>query len=124
MCVFPAAIQRFFQCDTPRRIRRFSKYTDIILADLVHLQEQPSKIDPEKAPELLGSAILRDAVHWQRVHRVAVSLWVGAGNGGLRRSLLATQIVFNATGQEYRQKIFIAYFWAPSLKTKDRVGRD
>ena len=44
MRAFPAAVERFLRCDTPRRtiLERFSEDADI-LADLAHLQQQPTR---------------------------------------------------------------------------------
>ena len=56
MRAFPAAVQRLLRCDIPRRIRRFSEDVDI-LAGIVHLQEQPSKIALETAPKYARRAI-------------------------------------------------------------------
>ena len=67
-------------------IERFGKDAGI-LAELIHLQEQPSKFDPETALEVVRRA---NVVCSRRVHRVAVTARAGADDGGLRRSLRHT----------------------------------
>ena len=57
-----------------------------ILADLAHLQEQPSKAAPETALECVRRAIWAGAVRGRRVHHVAVAARDGADDGGLRRN--------------------------------------
>ena len=77
--VFFAAILRIV-------LERFSKDADI-LADLVHLREQPSKVGPETALECVRRAIWGMLYADGRVHRVTVDARVGPDDGGLRRSL-------------------------------------
>ena len=71
--VFFAAILRIV-------LERFSKDAGI-LADLVHLHEQPSKVGPETALECVQRAI------WGMLYEVTVDARAGADDGGLRRSL-------------------------------------
>ena len=112
-------------------LERFSKDAGI-LADLIHLQEQPSKVGPETALECVrrafwGVLYADDACIVSRSPRglgrmMAVSVEV-FGTFGLTISesktetmcmpiprALATKIVFNATGQQYRQTISSTYF--------------
>ena len=111
-------------------LERFSKDTGI-LADLIHLQEQPSKVDPETELECVRRAIwgmlyADDACIVSRSPRglgrmMAVFVEVFDTFGFtisesktktmcmpiLRAS--ATKIVFNATGQQYRQTTSFTY---------------
>ena len=110
---------------------RFSKDAGILLADLIHLQEQPSKVGPETALECVRRAIWGmlysdDACIVSRSPRglgrmMAVSVEV-FGTFGLTISesktetmcmpiprAPATKIVFNATGQQYRQTTSFTY---------------
>ena len=121
--VFIAAILRVVQ-------EIFSKDAGI-LADLIHLHEQPSKVDPETALECVRRAIwgmlyADDACILSRYSRglgrmMAVFVEV-VGAFGLTISesktetmcmpiphAPATTIVFNATGQQYRQTTSFTY---------------
>ena len=121
--VFFAAILRFV-------LERFSKDAGI-LADLIHLHEQPSKVDPETALECVRRAIwgmlyADDACIVSRSPRglgrmMAVFVKVfGAFGLTISESKTetmcmpiprapATKIVFNATGQQYRQTTSFTY---------------
>ena len=111
-------------------IERFNKDAGI-LADLIHLQEQPSKIGPETALECVRRASWRmlyadDACIVSRSPRglgrmMAVFVEVfGAFDLTISESKTetmcmpiprapATKIVFNATGQQYRQATSFTY---------------
>ena len=104
-------------------LERISKDAGI-LADLIHLQEQPSKVGPETALECMRRAIwgmlyADDACIVSRSPRGLgrmMAIFVGVfGTFGLTISesktetmcmpiprALATKMVFNATGQQYR----------------------
>ena len=57
MRTFPDVVQRLLRYDTPRLTRkRFSKGADI-LPDIIHLQEQPSKVGPETTLKCVRRAI-------------------------------------------------------------------
>ena len=111
-------------------LERFSK-DEGILADLIHLQEQPSKVGPETALEYVRRAIwgmlyADDACIVSRsprgLGRMMVVFVEVFGTFGLTISesktetvcmpiprAPATNTVFNATGQQYRQTIFFTY---------------
>ena len=121
--VFFAAILRIV-------LERFSKDAGI-LADLVHLHEQPSKVGPETALEcvrraLWGMLYADDACIVSRstrgLGRMMAVLVEVFGAFGLTISesktetmcmpiphAPATKIVFNATGQQYRQTTSFTY---------------
>ena len=111
-------------------LEKFSKDAGI-LADLIHLQEQPSKVGPEMALECVRRAI------WGMLYADDACI-VSRSPRGLRRMTAvfvevfgtfgltilesktetmcmpiprapATKIVFNATGQQYRQTTSFAY---------------
>ena len=111
-------------------LERFSKDTGE-LADLIHLQEQPSKVDPETALECVRRAI------WGMLYADDACI-VSRSPRGLGRMMAvfvevfdtfgfaisesktktmcmpilrapATKIVFNATGQQYRQTTSFTY---------------
>ena len=111
-------------------LERFSKDADI-LADLIHLKEQASKVGPETALECVRRAIWgllyaddacivsRSPCGLGRMMAVFVEVF---GTFGLTISesktetmcmpiprASATKIVFNATGQQYRQTTSFAY---------------
>ena len=110
---------------------RFSKDAGI-LADLIHLQEQRSKVDSETALECVRRAIwgmlyADDAciVSWSprelgRMMAVFVEVFgtFGLTISGSKTETMwmpiprapATKIAFNATGQQYRQTISFTYF--------------
>ena len=119
-------------------IERFSKNADI-LADLIHLQEQPSKVGPETVLECVrratwGMLYADDACIMSRSPRglgrmMAVIVEV-LGKFGLTISesktettcmpiprAPATQIVFNATGQQYRQTACFTYLGGTVTET-------
>ena len=121
--VFFAAILRIV-------LERFSKDADI-LADLVHLREQPSKVGPETALECVRRAIWgmlyaddacivsRSTLGLGRMMAVFVEVF-GAFGLTISESKTetmcmpiprapATKIVFNATGQQYRQTTSFTY---------------
>ena len=52
MRTYPAAVQYLLPCDTPRRSKDAG-----ILADVIHLQEQSSKVGPGTALEFVRRAI-------------------------------------------------------------------
>ena len=125
MCAFPAAVfNAFFAVILLVVLERFSEDADI-LADLVHLPEQPAKVDPGTALECVQRAV------WGMLHAYYASI-VSRPPRGLGQMMAvfvkvfgkigltiskrktetmcmpiprapATQIVFNATGQQYRQ---------------------
>ena len=124
-CVLsPLLFNVFFAAILFDALEKFSKDA-VILADLIHLQEQPSKVGPETALECVRRAIwgmlyADDACMVSRSPRGLgrmVAVFVEAfGTFGLTISqsktetmcmpiprALATKIVFNATGQQYRQ---------------------
>ena len=127
---------------------RFGKDADI-LADLIHLQEQPSKVGSETALEYVQRAIwgmlyADDACIVSRSPRglgwMMAPVFVEVfGTFGLTISesttetmcmpilrAPATQIVFNATGQQYRQTAFFAYLGGPVTETpnlSDEIDR-
>ena len=111
-------------------LERFSKDAGI-LADLIHLQEQPSKVGPETALECAQRAI------WGMLYADDACI-VSQSPRGLRRVMTvfvdvfgtfgltisesktetmcmpiprapASKIVFNATGQQYRQTTSFTY---------------
>ena len=112
-------------------LERFSKDADI-LADLIHLQEQPSKVGPGTALECVWRAIrgmlyADDACIVSRLPRglgwmMAVFVKVfGTFSLTISESKTetmcmptlcapATKIVFNATGQQYRQTTSSTYY--------------
>ena len=110
--------------------KRFSKKAGI-LADLIHLQEQPSKVGPETALECvrrdIWGVLYDDACIVSRsphgLGRMMVVFGGVFGTFGLTISeskteimcmpiprALLTKIVFNATGQQYRQTASFPYF--------------
>ena len=121
-------------------LERFSKDTGI-LADLIHLQEQPSKVDPETALECVRRAI------WGMLYTDDACI-VSRSPRGLARMMAvfvevfdtfgltisesktetmcmpiprapATKIVFNATGQQYRQTTSLTYLGGTVNKTSN-----
>ena len=88
-----------------------------------------------------AACYLGDALCKRRVHRVAVAARAGADDDGLRRSLRhiwsdtmcmsiphasATKIVFDATGQQYRQTTSFAYLGGTVTETpnlSDEIDR-
>ena len=121
--VFFAAILRIV-------LERFSKDAGI-LADLVHLHEQPSKVGPETALECVRRAIWgvlyaddacivsRSTRGLGRMMAVFVEVFVAFGltiSESKTETMCmpiprapATKIVFNATGQQYRQTTSFTY---------------
>ena len=118
---FPAAVQRLLRSDNPVALEKFSDDA-YILADLVHLQEQPSKVGPKTA---LGNV---PRTYWGILYTNEACI-VSRSPRGLERMMAAfvevfgilgltisesrtetmcmpspraftTQIVFNATGQQ------------------------
>ena len=93
-------------------LERFSKDAGI-LADLVHLHEQPSKVGPETALAYDACIVSRSTRGLGRMMAVFVEVF-GAFGLTISESKTetmcmpiprapATKIVFNATGQQYRQ---------------------
>ena len=138
--VFFAAILRFV-------LVRFSKDASI-LADLIHLQKQPSKVGPETALECVRRAI------WGMLYADDACI-VSRSQGGLGRMMAvfvevfgtfgltisesktetmcmpiprapATKIVFNVTGQQYRQTASFTYLGGTVSETpnlSDEIDR-
>ena len=128
-------------------LERFSKDKDI-LADLIHLQEQPSKVGPETALEYMrratwGMLYADDACIVSRSPRglgqvMAVFVEV-FGTFGLTISesktetmcmpisrAPATKIVFNATGKQYCQTTSFTYLggtMTETLNLSDEIDR-
>ena len=130
-CVLsPLLFNVFFAAILLVALERFSKDADI-LADLIHLQEQPSKVGPETALEYVRRAIwgmlyADDAGIVSRsprgLGRMMATFVEVFGTFGLTVSESKTetmcmpiprapamQIVFNATGQQYRQTTSFTY---------------
>ena len=85
-CVLsPLLFNVFFAAILLVLLERFSKDAGI-LADLIYLQEQRSKVGPETALECVRRAI-SGMLYADDVRRVAVAARTGADDGGLRRSL-------------------------------------
>ena len=130
MRTFPLLFHVFFAAILRVVLERFSKDA-CILADLVHLHEQPSKVGPETALECVRRAIwgvmyaddacivLRSPRGLGRMKAVFAEVF---GAFGLTISETktetvcmpiprapATKIVFNATGQQYRQTTSFTY---------------
>ena len=128
-------------------LERFSKDASI-LADLIHLQEQPSKVGPETALECVRRAIwgmlyADDACIVSRSPRrlgLMMAVFVEVfGAFGLTISesktetmcmpiprAPATKIVFNATGQQYRQTTSFTYLGGTVTETpnlSDEIDR-
>ena len=128
-------------------LERFSKDVGI-LADLIHLQEQPSKVGPETALECVRRAIwgmlyADDACIVSRSPRGLgrmMAVFVEAfGTFGLTISesktetmcmpiprAPATKMVFNAPGQQYRQTTSFTYLGGTVNGTSnlsDEIGR-
>ena len=119
---------------------RFSKGAGI-LADLIHLQEQPSKVDSEKALECVrrgiwGMMYADDACIVSRsprgLERMMAVFVEDVGTFGLTISesktetmfipilrAPATKMVFNATGQHYRQTTSFAYLESIVTETQN-----
>ena len=131
-CVLsPLLFNVFFTAILLVALERFSKDADI-LADLIHLQEQPSRVGPETVLECVRHVIwgvfyADDACIMSRSPRglgrmMAVFVEV-FGTFGLTiseskaetmcmpipRAALATKIVFSTTGQQYRQTISFTF---------------
>ena len=143
----PLRLKVFFAAILFVAVSRFSKGADI-LADLVHLQQQPWKVAPETALECVRRAIWRmlytdDAciVSWSprglgRMMAVFVEIF---GTSGLTISegnteticmptsrAPATKIVFNVTGQQYRRTTSFTYLGATVTDTpnlSDEIDR-
>ena len=128
-------------------LERFSKGAGI-LADLIHLQEQPSKVGPETALE----CVRRDV--WGMLYADDACI-VSRSPGGLGRMMAVfvevfgtfgltiseskteticmpiprapvTKIIFNATGQQYRQTTSFAYLGGTVTETpnlSDEINR-
>ena len=131
MRTFPATVQCILAAILLAAPERFSKDAGI-LADLIHLKEQPSKVGPETALECVQRAIwgmlyADDACIVSRSPRglgrmMAVFVEVfGTFGSTISESKTETMcmpiprapaanIVINATGQQYRQTTFITYF--------------
>ena len=130
-CVLsPLMFNVFFAAILLVVLERFSKDAGI-LADLIHLQEQPSKVGPKTALKCVRHAIwgmlyADDACIVSRsprgLGRMMAVLVEVVGMFGLTISerktetmcvpiprTPATKIVFNATGQQYRQTISFTY---------------
>ena len=121
-------------------LEKFSKNA-CILADLIHLQEQPSKVGPETALECVRRAIwgmlyADDACMVSRSPRglgrmVAVFVEAfdtfGLTISGSKTETMcmpiprapATKIVFNATGQQYRQTTSFTFLGGTVNKTSN-----
>ena len=138
-CVLsPLLFNVFFAAILLVVLERFSKDAGI-LADLIHLQEQPSKVGPETALECVRRAIWAmlyadDACIVSRSPRgpgrmMAVSVEVFSTFGlTISESKTetmcmpiprapATKIVFNATGQQYRQTTSFTYLGGTVTET-------
>ena len=147
-CVFsPLLFNVFFAAIllvVPERSRKDAG----ILTDLIHLQEQPSKVDPETALECVRRAIwgmlyANDACIVSRSPRglgrmmtvfVEVfgtfSLTISDNKPETMRMPIpraaATKIVFNATGQQYRQTTSFGYLGGTVTETpnlSDEIDR-
>ena len=147
-CVLsPLLFNVFFAATLFIVLERFSKDAGI-LADLIHLQEQPSKVGPETALESMRRAIRgmlyaddacivsRSPRGLERMMAVFVEVF---GKFGLTLSesktetmcmpiprAPATKIVFNATGQQYRQTTSFTYLGGTVTETpnlSDDTGR-
>ena len=111
-------------------LQRFSEDPDI-LADLVHLQEQPAKVGPETAMECVRRAmwgmlyaddaciVSRSAQGLERMMMTLVDVF-GAFSLTVSEKkpetvslpiphAIATPIAFTTTGQQYRQTTFFVY---------------
>ena len=134
-CVLsPLMFNVFFAAILRVVLERLSKNAGI-LADLIHLHEQPSKVSPETALECVQRAIWgmlyaddaciasRSPRGLGRMMAVFVEIF---GAFGLTISesktetmrmpiprVPATKIVFNATGQQYRQTTSFTYLGGP-----------
>ena len=138
-CVlYPLLLHVFFAAILLVVLERFSKKAGI-LTDLIHLQEQPSKVGPETALECVGRAI-RGMLYADG------SCIVSLSPRGLRRMMAvfvevfgtfgltiseskmetmcmpiprapATKIVFNATRQQYRQTTSFTYLGGTVTET-------
>ena len=141
-CVLsPLLFNVFFAAILCVVLERFSKDASI-LADLIHLQEQPSKVGPETALECVRRAI------WGMLY-VDDACIVSRSPRGLGRMMAvvvkvfgtfcliisesktetmcmpiprarATKIVFNATGQQYRQTTSFTYLGGTVKETPTR----
>ena len=147
-CVLsPLLFNVFFAAILLVVLERFNEDADI-LADLIHLQEQPSNVGPETALECMRRAIwgmlyaddarivLRSPRGLGRMMAVFVEVF---GTFGLTISesktatmcmpiprAPATKIVFNATGQQYRQTTSFAYLRGTVTETpnlSDEIDR-
>ena len=143
-CVLsPLLFNVFFAAILLVVLEKFSKDT-VTLADLIHLQEQPSKVGSETALECVRHAI------WGMLYAddACIVSRSPRGLGRLRRSLWhiwsnhlreqdgdhmhadpaspATKIVFNATGQQYRQTTSFIYLGGTETETpnlSDEIDR-
>ena len=148
-CVLsPLLFNVFFAAILPVALERFSKDAGI-LADLIHLQEQPSKVGPETALECVRRAIwgmlyADDACIVSRSPRglgrmMAVFVQV-FGTFGLTfsesktetmcmpipRAPITKMIDFNAAGQRYLQTTSFAYLGSTvteTLNLSDEIDR-
>ena len=131
-CVLsPLLFNVFFAAILLVALERFSKDADI-LADLIHLQEQSPKVGPETALECVRRAIWGMMLYADDAYIVSrsprglgrmMAVFVEVfGTFGLTISesktetmcmpiprAPATKIVFNATGQQYRQTTSFTY---------------
>ena len=147
-CVLsPLLFNVFFAAVLLVERERFSKDADI-LADLIHLLEQPSKVRPETALECVRRAV------WGMVYADDACI-VSRSPRGLGRMMAVfvqvfntfgltilesktetmymsiprapvTKIVFNATGQQYRQTTSFTYLGGTVTKTpnlSDEIDR-
>ena len=147
-CVLsPLLFNVFFAAVLRVVLERFSKDAGI-LADLIHLHEQPLKVGPETALECVRRAIwgmpyADDACTVSRsphgLGRMMATFVEVFGAFGLTISKSkaetmcmpiprapATKIVFNAMGQQYRQTISFTYLGGTvteMLNLSDEIGR-
>ena len=141
----PLLFNVFFTAIPLVALERFSEDADL-LADLAHLQEQPSKVGPEKALECVWLAI------WGMLYSDDACI-VSRSTRGLERMMAVfaeenfgltisesktetmcmpiprappTQIVFNAAGKQYHQTTSFAYLGGAVTKTpnlSDEIDR-
>ena len=144
-CVLsPLRFNVFFAAIFLVALERFSKDTGI-LADPIHLQEDPSKVGPETALECVQRAI------WGMLYADDACI-VSRSPCGLGRTMAvyvdvfstfrltisesktetmcmpiprtpALKIVFNATGQQYRQTTFFAYLGGTLTETPNLLNK-
>ena len=139
----PLLFNDFFAAILFVAVERFSKGADI-LADLVHLQQQPWKVAPETALECVRRAIwgmlyTDDAcivslsprgLGWMMAVFVEIfgtfGLTISEGNTETiampTSRAPATQIVFNVTGQQYRQTTSFTYLGATATDTAPNLS--